>query len=217
MKKSCYLYQYSCTAPKKSWEHIFWITSVIPLSNLANKKLAKTMSAAELMKLSFLWICYIPPQYCWNQLTTTLLHLGFTLYPSLTVFSGFPMSTHPSKIVMSLKNWQWMIPYRHSSLTVVTYSLWWSHLFLFSIWQPTVPSFQWHLRLPQNLYFSIALRQARNSLCSHWFKTFHTTRGQLAFVLLGQNKRTMAKRSQLYLEGALIKPLENFHQTSWNA
>lgn len=36
----------------------------------------------------------------------------------------------------------------------------------------------------------------------------------MAFVLLGQNEMTMAEQSQLYLEGALIKPLENFHQTS---
>lgn len=47
------------------------------------------------------------------------------------------MFTHPSKIVMSLKNWQWMIPYRHPSLTAVTYSPWWSHLFLFSVWEQT--------------------------------------------------------------------------------
>lgn len=95
------------------------------------------------------------------------------------------MFTHPSKLVMSLKNWQWMTPHGYPSLTAVTYSSWWSHLFLFPIWHPTATSLQWHLWLPQNLYFSIALRQARNSLFSSWFKIFHTRRGQMALVHLG--------------------------------
>lgn len=47
VEKSCYLYRYNCIAPKKSWENIFWITSVLPSSSLANTKFDKTSSVSS--------------------------------------------------------------------------------------------------------------------------------------------------------------------------
>lgn len=85
------------------------------------------LSAAELMKLSFLWICYIPTQHCWNQPTNTLLHLWVYSAPltdnilrSFDACSSFKNSHVSEKLTVS-DTLQVPLPYSHSS--------WWPHLF----------------------------------------------------------------------------------------